>query len=122
MLNIHSWDLKSLAFRRPLPVRHSEPSSTGLPYCKEDVRDKGMRASEAEIGKASRFSSVQSGFQPPCEPTGGKPMEHNQYNIIIFMLNSIPCKIRLRIRSLAGCHGWLALGRQPRRGMIWVDS
>jgi hypothetical protein len=68
-LDVSLWDLKSLAFRRPLPVRRAQPIArlgpdaswcTAMPWIFESV--------------VLLLSQQRSGFQPTSEPTGSQPV------------------------------------------------
>jgi hypothetical protein len=67
--NVHSWDLKSPAFRRPLPVRRDRAGADGWPGTWGGISEGLGRTERVTEEPLQSESYLWSGFQPTAEPT-----------------------------------------------------
>ena len=82
ILNVHSWDLKSLAFQATTSSTSGGAIEQAIGYRPLGLERRGcqeprhVRRDLVWNRDALRRDNKQSGFQPTCEPTGFQPVEH----------------------------------------------
>jgi hypothetical protein len=69
LLDVHSCDLKSPAFRRPLPVRRDRAGADGWPGTWGGISEGLGRTERVTEEPLQSESYLWSGFQPTAEPT-----------------------------------------------------